>query len=290
MYINKFIFLEENKLSKKIISLLLVLVMLVGVFASCKPNNNNNDDNNDPTPAPSECKHTYDNDCDANCNKCNEAREVADHADGDDEDTLCDSCGLDLSCPHDWENECDTECGLCGGTRSVPHAYDNACDANCNICNAERTVPEHVDGKDGVYDAVCDVCEATIEIPDILQPEANKYTYNDAVVTLAANWNPHTYQVADDSYPISYITTGLYGFFFNENFDGYVIKPEMAAADPVDVTEAIKASHPQFNIPADATSGYAYKISLNPNAKWATGETIDADDYIYSMQQLLNPE
>ena len=277
-------------MSKKIISLLLVLVMLVGVFASCKPNKP--DDNNDPTPTPTpeECKHTYDNDCDANCNKCNEAREVADHADGDDEDTLCDSCGLDLSCPHDWENECDTECGLCGGTRSVPHAYDNACDANCNICNAERTVPEHKDGNEGTYDAVCDVCGATIEIPDILNPEANQYTYNDAVTTLAANWNPHTYQVADDSYPISFITTGLYSFFFDETFEGYVIKPEMAAADPVDVTEAIKESHPNYNIPADATKGYAYKIALNPNAKWATGETITADDYIYSMQQLLNPE
>ena len=61
------------------------------------------------------------------------------------------------------------------------------------------------------------------------------YTYNDSVVTMSSNWNPHTYQVQDDSYPISYITTGLYGFFFNENFDGYVIKPEMAAADPVPI-------------------------------------------------------
>lgn len=275
-------------MSKKLISLLLVLVMLVGVFASCRKPNDGDGEGNEGTDTPA-CSHTYTNGCDTTCNKCNAVREVAPCADENGDD-LCDICGTNLACEHEWESVCDTTCDKCGSTREVPHEYDNACDTTCNLCNAERTVGEHKDGAEGVYDAVCDVCGATIEIPDILSPEANAYTYNDAVVTLASNWNPHTYQVADDSYPISYITTGLYGFFFNEDFDGYVIKPEMAAADPVDVTEAIKASHPNFNIPESETSGYAYKIALNPNAKWATGETITADDYIYSMQQLLNPE
>ena len=136
---------------------------------------------------------------------------------------------------------------------------------------------------------------------DPTKPAAPKnYTYNDAVATLSNNWNPHTYQTADESYPIGFITTGLYGFYFNDSkynvkegmdpFAGYVIIPEMAASEPVDVTETIKASRPEFGIPESATSGYAYTIDLNPNATWANGEKITADDYVYSMQQLLNPE
>ena len=132
-------------------------------------------------------------------------------------------------------------------------------------------------------------------------PNGEGYTWKDAVTTLASNWNQHTYQTSDDSYPISYITTGLYGFFFNDEeiykstngaaaYTGYVIAPEMAGAMPVDVTEQVKALEGNpYNIPEDATQGYAYVIALNPNATWANGEKINADTYVYSMQQLLNP-
>ena len=124
------------------------------------------------------------------------------------------------------------------------------------------------------------------------------YTYNDAVVTLSTNWNPHTYQTTDESYPVDFITSGLYSFIFNDElnpvdgkdpYSGYKIVPEMAAELPVDITESVKAEHPQFNIPASATSGYAYKIKLNPLATWENGVAINADTYVYSMQQLLNP-
>lgn len=123
------------------------------------------------------------------------------------------------------------------------------------------------------------------------------FTWKDSVSTLATNWNPHTYETADDSYPLDYIVTGLYTFIYNDELNpvegkdayaGYKIVPEMAAAMPVDVTEDIKANYPQFNIPADATSGYAYKIDLNPDAKWQDGTPINADTYVYSMQKLLD--
>ena len=125
------------------------------------------------------------------------------------------------------------------------------------------------------------------------------FTWKDSVSTLATNWNPHTYETADDSYPLDFIVSGLYTFVFNDAlnpvegkdpYSGYVIVPEMAAAMPVDVTEDIKASHPQFNIPEDATKGYAYVIDLNPNAKWQDGTPINADTYVYSMEKLFNSE
>lgn len=135
--------------------------------------------------------------------------------------------------------------------------------------------------------------------PSTTTPAADAtYTYKDSVSTLCANWNPHTYQVQDDSYLTEFIRTGLYGFFYNdashpiegtEDYAGYVIVPEMAESDPVDVTEQVKAEHPEFNIPESATAGYAYTIDLNKNACWEDGTPITADDYIESMKRLLDP-
>ena len=125
------------------------------------------------------------------------------------------------------------------------------------------------------------------------------YTYKDAVVQLSSNWNPHTYQTSDESYPVDFITAGLYSFVFNDAlhpvegkdpYSGYAIVPEMAASLPVDVTTEIRAQYPKFNIPESATEGYAYTIDLNPNATWENGEKITADDYVWSMQQLLTPK
>lgn len=139
------------------------------------------------------------------------------------------------------------------------------------------------------------------------ETEANKgddkeYIYKDAVGTLAANWNPHTWQVDSDSYPLSFVQTGLYEFVFNdelhpsdvegmEPYEGYVIIPEMAAELPIDVTEDVKKiDNNKYGIPESATKGYAYKIKLNPNAKWSNGEAINADTWIYSAKKLFDPQ
>lgn len=132
-------------------------------------------------------------------------------------------------------------------------------------------------------------------------PEADTYTYQDSVSVMATNWNPHTYQTSDDAYPVDTadIRIGLYDLIFNdelhpvegkEPFTGYVVLPEMAASLPVDVTEQVKAEHPEFGIPEDMTSGYAYTIDLNPDACWEDGTPINADTYVYSMQKLLDPK
>lgn len=125
------------------------------------------------------------------------------------------------------------------------------------------------------------------------------YTYNDYVSTMAANWNPHTYETTTDSYPADYLRMGLYSLVFNdekhfvegkEPFTSYKVIPEMAASEPIDVTVQIKAEHPEFGIPETAVSGYAYTIDLNPDARWEDGTPINADTYVYSMQRLLDPE
>lgn len=132
-----------------------------------------------------------------------------------------------------------------------------------------------------------------------LTGEAGKYTYRASVSTLPSGWNPHTYQTEDDSLPLDWTTASLYEIIFNdasrnedgkEPFTGYVIVPEMAADYPVDVTEEVKASHPQFGIPESATTGYAWKVTLRDDLKWEDGTPIKAVDFVESLKRVLDPE
>ncbi|QSX06853.1 hypothetical protein JYG23_05245 [Sedimentibacter sp. zth1] len=113
------------------------------------------------------------------------------------------------------------------------------------------------------------------------------YTFNEVVAGSPDTWNPHEWETHDDSYIMDYTTMGLYDFALAEDKESYVIVPEMAAAEPVDVTSEY-AGDERFGVPADATEGYAYKVPLNQEACWENGTKINADTYIYSMQQILS--
>ncbi|HPJ03727.1 MAG TPA: ABC transporter substrate-binding protein, partial [Candidatus Limiplasma sp.] len=112
------------------------------------------------------------------------------------------------------------------------------------------------------------------------------YSYNTAVTAMGGglDWNPHTWENADDRYILDYNTTALYEFKLNSTKDGYSVVPEMASAMPEDVTAEYVGS---YGI-EEGESAKAWRIALNPDATWENGEKITADDYIYSMQQLLN--
>ena len=113
------------------------------------------------------------------------------------------------------------------------------------------------------------------------------YTYNDYLSAMTGlNWNPLSWETSDDSYILGFITMGFYDFAINADKTGYSVVPEMAAEMPVDVTSEYVGS---YGI-AEGESAKAWKIALNPNAKWENGEAITADDYMYSMQQQLDPK
>lgn len=128
------------------------------------------------------------------------------------------------------------------------------------------------------------------------------YTFHDFTAGFAAglDWNPHTWETNDDSAILDYVSMGFYTFRLNSDATGYSVQNEMAAEAPVDVTAEYVG---KFGV-AEGDSARAWRLALNQDAVWETkqhvnkagetvtigGEKITADDYIYSMQQQLNPK
>lgn len=131
-----------------------------------------------------------------------------------------------------------------------------------------------------------------VEVPEEVTENFTKtekediYSYNSYYSVNPKTWNPHTWTDGYDSVILEYTTIGFYGVQLNASGDGYEWVCEMAAAFPSDVTENYVG---HYGISA-GESRKAWEIKLNPAACWEDGTAITADDYIYSMQQLLNPK
>lgn len=111
------------------------------------------------------------------------------------------------------------------------------------------------------------------------------YTYNVAMSTFPTNWNPHTYQTTTDAEILGYITEGFYSFDYNETKDGYKIVPQMATAEPVDVTADYVG---KYGI-EEGDTAKAWKITLRDDLCWEDGTAITAQDFVTSAELLLNP-
>ena len=112
------------------------------------------------------------------------------------------------------------------------------------------------------------------------------YTFHDYTGGMSnLNWNPLSWETSDDSAILDYLSRGFYSFELNSTKDGWSVTCEMAAELPVDVTADYVG---QFGI-KEGEEAKAWKIALNPLACWNDGTPIDADTYIYSYQQLLDP-
>ncbi|MBR1685911.1 MAG: hypothetical protein IJ708_12325 [Clostridia bacterium] len=114
------------------------------------------------------------------------------------------------------------------------------------------------------------------------------YTYNDytSALTSSMNWDVLSWETSDDSAITDYIISGFYTFKVNGDKTGYAIVPEAAAEMPVDVTAEYVGSYGV----AEGETGKAWRIALNPEVSFDDGTKVNADDYIYSMQQQLNPK
>ncbi|MBQ4119108.1 MAG: leucine-rich repeat protein [Clostridia bacterium] len=122
--------------------------------------------------------HSYDNNCDTDCNVCGNIRTITHQSDSGTvtKKATCTSTGTkNYKCTlckatiktetiaklttHTYSNNCDKSCNVCGKTRTVgAHKYSNSCDTTCNYCNAKRTIKHTYSNS---CDTSCNVCKAT---------------------------------------------------------------------------------------------------------------------------------
>lgn len=112
------------------------------------------------------------------------------------------------------------------------------------------------------------------------------YTYNEYIAKAPVSWNAHIGESDADSYVQLYTEMGLYAITLAEDKENYCFVDEMAVGDPSDVTANYVE---QYGI-SEGDAGKAWEIKLNPDAVWANGEAITSEDYVWSMEQLLNTD
>ncbi len=123
------------------------------------------------------------------------------------------------------------------------------------------------------------------------------YTFNTYSSSLANNWNPHTWETNADDAVLGYLSSPFVTMQAEDTENGVYQWVYEMATEINDVTATHQDDLTKYNVTlpagmtaADVTEGYVFEIKLNENAKWEDGTPINADSYIYSMQQLLNPE
>ena len=130
--------------------------------------------------------------------------------------------------------------------------------------------------------------------PDVTEPPVDnaEYTYHLSMGASPINWNPHAWEMSNESTMMSFIEMPLVDLTIAE--DGVNFMWVFEGATGLEDVTATYADREKWleadengNLP---TEGLIYKIDLNPNAKWQDGTPITAATYVYSMQQCLNPQ
>ncbi len=122
------------------------------------------------------------------------------------------------------------------------------------------------------------------------------YTYNTYLSTSPSKWNVHNWETNDESYIQGFTEAGLYDVVLNKDHNGYNFISEMAAEMPksIDPTEMDSDEYDristQYYDDGAISKGEIWEIPLRKTAKWEDGTPITADDYVNSMERLLQPK
>lgn len=134
-----------------------------------------------------------------------------------------------------------------------------------------------------------------------------KGTYRTTTAVMPSNWCELTYADNNDTQILNYLTSSFfeYDFDFDEAKGGKYNKDGTVNVDAVvegSYTTNYSAATALKDVTADvdkkwgytadqkAEGGYAWEITLRDDLKWDDGTAISADDFIYSMQEQLNPD
>ena len=149
-------------------------------------------------------------------------------------------------------------------------------------------------------DSTGDATEPSTDEPAVPQT----VTYNTTTSVMPSNWNEFTYADNNDTQIMNYIVSSFfeydYKFENDEKYaeDGSINKDALvpgayttnysAATALEDVTSTVDAKW-GYTDEQKAEGGYAWKITLRDDLKWDDGTAITAEDFEYSMKELLDP-
>ena len=134
--------------------------------------------------------------------------------------------------------------------------------------------------------------------------EFKQAEYNTTTQVMPSNWNELTYTDGNDTQILSYIGSSF--FDYDYKFDGDKYLPDGSINKDAIVPGAYTTNYSAATKIEDVTSlvdakwgytdehkekgGYAWKITLRDDLKWQNGDPITAADFVYSMQQTLDPK
>lgn len=117
------------------------------------------------------------------------------------------------------------------------------------------------------------------------------YTYNTYTAISPSNWNELTYQDNNDTQIMNYISSSFFSYDFKYDENGEILPGEFVMKfDAATKLEDVSAQYvgTDWGVPEGA-KGYAYKITLREDLKWDDGTPIKAEDFVWTMQQQLDP-
>lgn len=116
------------------------------------------------------------------------------------------------------------------------------------------------------------------------------YTYNTYTAVSPSDWNELTYMDSNNDQIINYINSPFFEFDYKFDDKGEIVpgayEVEYSAAKSVEDVTAKYADKYGY---ATGSQGFAWKITLRNDLKWDDGTPIKADDFVYSVQEQLNP-
>jgi ABC-type transport system substrate-binding protein len=124
--------------------------------------------------------------------------------------------------------------------------------------------------------------------PAAFANEEPTYTIRYLLGSNPSNWNPFTWQMDTDNQVRAWMMTQLSSFIMAE--DGFNFDVQLEAAQAITDITAEFEDKARWGIPEDATWGYVWRITLEPNQRWCDGTPITAHTHEYSMRQLLNSQ
>ena len=122
--------------------------------------------------------------------------------------------------------------------------------------------------------------------PELVDKSANAtYTYKTYTSVSPSNWNELTYQDNNDTQIMSYLGSSFFNYDFKFDENGEIVDGDFAIT--FDFATGLADVSSLYGY--EAGSGMAWQITIREDGKWNDGTPIVAGDFVYTMEQQLDP-